>query len=193
MSEYAAKLDKENAEREELFHNKLKEMEIYAKKFENEGAGRIAKEEQLKFEQTLLKEQEKKLKNDLLIEEEKEKMKKLRNQLANEENQKQLLMKLKLKEFEKEQDLLLKKQFSEQERLLHEEKQRQLLEKKLKQEQYRHRLDEQVEELQKVDVNLTGITPIEKGLNSSYLKTIETNPEVLTKVMTRMQFSPQKK
>lgn len=189
MSEYAAKLDRENAEREALFQSKLKEMEIYAKKFENEGAGKIAKEEQIRFEQQLLREQERKLKADLAIEEEKEKQRKLRNQLANQENARQLIMRQQLKEIERQQDLLLKEQFKQQEKQLYDERLKQFQDKKVKQDQYRHRLDEQCEELSKVDINLTGITPIEKGLNSSFLKSINENPDVLNKVMNRMKFT----
>lgn len=186
MSEYAAKLDRENYEREQQFLKKLQDMEVHAKKFENEGAGKIAKEEQIRFEQQLLREQEKKLQADLAREQEKERQRKLLNQMANEENARQLAAKQQQRELERERDLQLKEQFKRQENELKEQFRHDLVSKRHKQDQYRHMLDVQVEEFHKVDTNLTGITPVEKAINMPTLKTIQ-EPEVLTKVLGRMK------
>jgi hypothetical protein len=187
MSEYAAKLDRENSEREQLFLAKLKEMEVYAKKFESEGAGKIAKEERMKFEQLILKEQEKKLKSDLEKEQQKEIDRKARIDKMKEDNEKQLMLRSQRKEEEKEIDHQLSEQFKEEERDHYERQRAQAMKKKLGQDGYRHQLDIQRESLKKYDVNLTGITPFEKELNSTTFRNIQNDPKLLTKVLDRIK------
>jgi hypothetical protein len=185
--EYAAKLDADEKAREDLFLKKMHEMEIVAKKFENEGAGKIAKEEKIRFEQQLLREQEKKLHADLQREHDKEIQRKQMNHLANEENTRQLIMREKVKREEKEKDIQLKQQLLDQAQQYRQQEQEFFQKRKIHQEEYRSRLDTQKEELIKYDINLTGITAMEKKLNASTLDQIERNPEIMNKVLGRMQ------
>jgi hypothetical protein len=187
MSEYASKLDRENSEREQLFLGKLKEMEVYAKKFESEGAGKIAKEERMKFEQLLLKEQEKKLQADLEKEKQKEMDRKARIEKMKEDNEKLLMLRSQRKEEEKEIDHQLSQQFKEEERDFYKNQREQAMKKKSNQDGYRHQLDIQNEDLKKYDVNLTGITSFEKELNSTTFKNIQNDPKLLTKVLERIK------
>jgi hypothetical protein len=189
MAEYEAKLDRENYEREQAFLKKVKEMEMYAKKFENEGAGKIAREEQIRFEQQLLREQERKNAADIEKERQKQETRRRQQQEALEENNRQLEMRRKQAEEERIRDLERKDQFKREEddyyRL-----QLELAEKKRReQDSYRHLLDDQVDEMKKVDVNLTGITPVEKKLNQTTLKQINEDPMTMTKVLNRIRFT----
>lgn len=64
MREYAEKMDREAEERENAFSKRLAALEAFAKKFTNEGAGKVEKEERLREERLLLEEQERKEKAD---------------------------------------------------------------------------------------------------------------------------------
>ena len=64
MREYAAKMDAEEAARAGAFQKRMDEMAKFAAKFENEGAGKVAKEERIREEQLLLLEQKRKEESD---------------------------------------------------------------------------------------------------------------------------------
>jgi hypothetical protein len=64
MREYAEKMDREAAEREAAFSKRMANQEAHAAKFANDGAGKVARENQLREERLLLAEQERKEKAD---------------------------------------------------------------------------------------------------------------------------------
>lgn len=64
MREYAAKMDREAAEREASFSKRMANQEAHAAKFANDGAGKVQREAQLREERMLLAEQERKEKAD---------------------------------------------------------------------------------------------------------------------------------
>ena len=104
MREYAAKLDKDEWERENAFNSRMEKMAKFNEKFENEGAGKALKEEQIKMEQLLLMEQQKKEQADAEKERIKSENRKKRLQQMVTENEK-IVMIRKLKENEiREQD-----------------------------------------------------------------------------------------
>ena len=57
MVEYAAKLDKDDFDRANAFAERMKKMEAFNEKFENDGAGKALKEERIQQELVLLKQQ----------------------------------------------------------------------------------------------------------------------------------------
>jgi len=57
MEEYAAKLDKDDFDRANAFAERMKKMEAFNEKFENDGAGNALKDERIKAELMLLKQQ----------------------------------------------------------------------------------------------------------------------------------------
>ena len=189
MVEYAAKLDRENAAREEAFNQRMKEMEKYGAKFENEGAGKALRDEQIRFEQMLLKEQQKKEEEDRRKEREKEENRKRQLLAQLEENRRQLEQRRLEYQQERERDAVFAEKFKQE----MDEWKRQEIEKHrkklLSQADYRTKLDSQIEELKKVDRNLTGITSTEKNLNMKTLKEISDDPKVLSKVMHQMRIS----
>lgn len=86
MKEYAAKMDAEEEARASAFKKRMDEMAKFAEKFENEGAGKSAKEERIKMEQLLLLEQQRKEESDAAKEAKKQSDRRARLQLQMEEN-----------------------------------------------------------------------------------------------------------
>ena len=93
MREYAAKLDKEDEERAGAFQRRMDEMAKFAAKFENEGAGKHAKEERIRMEQLLLLEQKRKEEADSAKERKKEDERRARLQRQMEDNARLLELK----------------------------------------------------------------------------------------------------
>lgn len=189
MVEYAAKLDREYAAREEAFNKRMKEMEKYASKFENEGAGKALKEDQIRFEQMLLKEQQKKEEEDRRKEREKEEGRRQRLQAQLEENKRQLEQRRKEFMNERENDAQFAVKFKQDVDDFHRQEIEKHRKKLMSQAEYRKKLDVQLDELRKVDRNLTGITSTEKDINMKTLKEITEDPKVLSKVMHQMRIS----
>jgi len=93
MREYAAKLDKEEEERAGAFQRRMDEMAKFAAKFENEGAGKQAKEERIRMEQLLLLEQKRKEEADAAKERKKEDDRRARLHKQMEDNARLLELK----------------------------------------------------------------------------------------------------
>ena len=55
MKEYAAKMDKDESDRANAFAERMKKMEVFNAKFENDGAGKAIKDERIKMELLLLR------------------------------------------------------------------------------------------------------------------------------------------
>lgn len=88
MREYAAKLDKDDYDRANAFAERMAKMEAFNAKFEKDGAGKAIKEEKIKMEQLLLKEQAKHEAELTAKEEKKVRDKKMRLQRMMTENEK---------------------------------------------------------------------------------------------------------
>jgi len=111
MQEYAAKLDRELAQREGAFQKKMQDMAAHGNKFETEGAGKILREERLREEQMLLKEQRRKEELDAAKEKQKQDERIRRTKAAMDENTRQMEQKRKQAEQEKDQGLILREKF----------------------------------------------------------------------------------
>ena len=88
MKEYAAKLDKDDFDRANAFNARMEKMALAGAKFETEGAGKAAKEEQVRMEQLLIKEQLKHEDEQKAKEDKKAHDKKIRLQKMLSENDK---------------------------------------------------------------------------------------------------------
>lgn len=95
QEEYAAKLDKDDEDREQAFAKRMEKMEKFNSKFENDGAGNAIKEERLRVERQLIIDQQKKEAADQAAEDKKAMQKKLNLQRMLAENEKILERKAK--------------------------------------------------------------------------------------------------
>eukprot|EP01039_Chlorochromonas_danica_P002719 gene2719-2969_t len=189
MREYAAKLDREATEREQAFHMRMKGMEIKAAKYETEGAGKALREEQLKFEQMLLREQQRKE----AVEREKERRKAeerartLREALN--ENQRQLAQREAMKEEVKRGDADLRAYFDADMDNFNHDLAEQRRKRREAQGRYRQQLDGQVDELRRTVSQQNNMARSEKVMNASTLRSIEDDPQLLSKVLHRLRIS----
>lgn len=189
MREYAAKLDREASERENMFKKKMEEMAKHGSKFETDGAGKVMREERLREEQLLLKEQKKKEEDDLAKELKKKEDSRIRQQLAMVENQRQIEEKKKAADKAKEADMALSEKYkndSDSYKKDMDNNYRNLKEKRLN---YREVLYKQMDDGQKLDKNLTGISAKEKELNKSILDKVTKDPLVMSRVMHRVRLN----
>lgn len=95
QAEYAAKLDKDDEDREQAFAKRMEKMAKFNEKFENEGAGNAIKQEQQRVERQLLKDQQAKEAADKAAEDKKAFDKRIRLQRMLAENEKILERKAK--------------------------------------------------------------------------------------------------
>ena len=93
QAEYAAKLDREDEERENAFKNRMEKMAAFSAKSAEEGAGFKARQKELEVERLLLKNQAEKEARDKAAEEKKARDKKIRLQRMLAENEKILARK----------------------------------------------------------------------------------------------------
>jgi hypothetical protein len=185
MQEYAAKLDREAADRENAFKKRMETMEAYGHKFETDGAGKAMREVQLRADQLLVKEQKLKAEREIAIEKKKEEDKRIRQQKAMNENYSQLIKRKEQNDKERNDDLLLASKFRsdvEDFKRSQEEKRKKELER---QKQYREELNGQVEQSKRKGKDLNGITPVEKDFNMSTLRQIKEDPVLLTRVLEK--------
>jgi hypothetical protein len=145
------------------------------------------REERLREEQLLLKEQKRKEEQDAQKERQKEQERLLRTREAMEENQRQLESKRKAVEEERTAGLMLREKFKNDvdafKRAVVDERK----EDKAKRMQYRESLQRQAEELAKVDRNLSGITEKEKELNKGILHKVGEDPHMMSRVLHRVR------
>jgi hypothetical protein len=99
MAEYAAKLDKDDFDRANAFNERMKKMEAFNEKFENDGAGKAMKEERIKMERLLLKEQAEA--EERAVKKEHDKAMAKRNRLQRMMHENELLVNAKLEKKEK--------------------------------------------------------------------------------------------
>jgi hypothetical protein len=188
MREYAEKLDRESSTREKAFSRRMKEMEAHAMKFETEGPGKARREEQLRFEQMLIKEQTRKEEDDRKKDQHKieERQRKMREAL--QENQRQLAKKQVTAEGDKLTDAQIKIRFKEEMEAYRRQLEDQKCQTREHQEHYRQELDKQVEEARRSDIGMDGMGQAEKKINMSTLRELE-DPQVLGKVLHRLSLS----
>lgn len=189
MKAYADKLDRESEDRENAFKNRMLKDSKRGEKFENEGAGKAIREEQIKTERLLLKEQLLKAERDHNHE-----MKKLEDQKKRTQTQlmyNETMIEKKKAEIEKQrlQDIAYKEQALQNAEMFKKSEHDKYLESKRKQELYRDMLGLQVNDFNKRKVQHKGMDPIEKQINYSTLKEITEEPLVLSRVMHRMRLS----
>lgn len=189
MREYAAKLDREAWEREHMFQKKMEEMAKHGSKFENEGAGKVMREERLREEQLLLKEQKRKEEDDKAKELKKKEDSRIRMQLAMMENQRQIIEKKKAADKDKEADMALSEKYRNDSENYKKDLDDYYRNQKEKRLNYREVLYKQMDEGQKLDKNLTGISAKEKELNKSILEKVTNDPLVMSRVMHRVRLN----
>jgi len=186
MQEYEIRLEREERQREELFQKKLHEMEHYAKKYENEGAGKQQREERNRIEAMIVKEQARKEKLD----EEKEILKKHKQkenlQKQMEENAHQLEYKQYLLEHLKHDDVAMREKYEQEIQAYQKEMKEKEMNRRKAQHDYKDTLDIQLNELKHIDYKLVNITSEEKKINQPILSTLASDQTVLQEVLTRM-------
>ncbi len=190
MEEYARKLDHEAFERENAFKKRMDGMAAFAKKFENEGAGKKIRENNLMMEQLLLKEQKKKEESDAAKELKKQNDAKLRTQRALLENEKLKQQKMRLEEQQRQEDLAFAKYYQKES----EEYKQQQYEnrRKLKEQQsnYRQVLSAQMDEsATRHHTSKYGMEDRERELNAGTLKKISEDTQMMSKVMHRLRMT----
>lgn len=104
MAEYAAKIDRDDYARANAHAERMKKMEAFNLKFENDGAGKALKEERIRVEQLLLKEQAEAEAAAIAKEQKKAHDKKMRLQNMLHENEKLVDAKLAAKERQRKLD-----------------------------------------------------------------------------------------
>ena len=104
QQEYAAKLDREEYARANAHKERMKKMEAAYQKSETEGAGKAEREERIKVERLLIKEQEKAEADAIAKEQKKALEKKLRLQQMLHENEKLLESKRAAKDLQRRTD-----------------------------------------------------------------------------------------
>eukprot|EP01038_Epipyxis_sp_PR26KG_P007846 gene7846-10653_t len=188
MQEYAAKLDREALERENAFKKRMENMEFLGNKFESDGAGKVARDERLKMEQLLIKEQKKKEELDLEKERKKVEDAKMRQMLASAENQRLLERKQKEVEEIRRQDLLLKQKFLSDVEAFQRSEEEKKISLREKQANYRSELSRQLEVTKQKGISVDGITKVEKEINMPTLRSAM-DPQVLSRVLHKARIS----
>lgn len=186
MQEYAAKLDREAKERDEAFANRMKTMEINGMKFANEGAGKAMRDEQIRFEQQLLREQQRKAEEDARKELLKAEERRRNLQAQMDENKRQLEQRRVAAEAEKRRDAELAVYFRSESDAYRKSEQDRLENYRRRQADYRGKLDQQAQDWKKRSTNLDDITPTEKKINHEILDDLA-SPQMISKVLHRVR------
>jgi hypothetical protein len=188
MQEYAAKLDREAKERDEAFANRMKKMEIHGMKFANEGAGKAIREEQLRFDQQLLREQQRKAEEDNRKELLKAEERRRNLQAQMDENKRQLEQRRIEMENEKKRDAELAQYFRQETDAFNKDERDKLQNYRRRQEEYRRRLDQQSQDWKCRSNNLDDITLTEKQINHEIFDDL-TSPQIMSKVLHRVRMN----
>lgn len=172
MAEYAAKMDREAAEREQAFAKRMAALEAWATKFSSEGAGKVEKEEMLREERLLLAEQERKEKADAAEELRRKQAQKSKLEAAQRANMEMMRQKaLKAEEDRKNDEKLARMSAMEVQEFRRQEEER--LRREAQQRiRFRNVLDNQLKERAEA-AQLSEMTPVEKVMNKGTLEAIE--------------------
>ena len=167
----------------------MKNLQKFAIKFDQEGAGKNQREAELRYEQMLVKEI--KQRNDQ--EEARERMKaesiKRLNKEIMIENDKMLARKAKEKQDIKMNDEALAKKFYEESLEFKTYKLKLKEEDRIRKAGYHHVLDEHIEHRKHQDVNLQGMAERERAINAAYIRQIMNNPQLYQRVLTKVNLS----
>lgn len=180
MQEYNLKMEREAAAREMNLKLRKEALDKIAEKFMNEGAGKKHKEDTLKEEQLLLKEQTKKAQADLEREQKIAIDKKRRLQEMKELNEqvKQVHDKEKqlLKQQEREEKIRVTREIEKHRQQEQEQMQRALT----KQLQYRDSLKEQIQLSSSARLPKSAFDKVDLAMNKTLLMMAASDPEVLS-------------
>jgi hypothetical protein len=185
MMEYAAKLDREAYERDHAFQRRMEKLDAFRQKYQSEGGGKKDKEQQVKFEQFLLREQKKKEDADVLREKKKHEDERQRQQQAMAENDNLLQQKhgQHLRDLEND-EVYARKCRADIEALRAEDRRLREL-RRAKQREYHQVLDTQLAERKHCLEDMKLMGKREKELNMDVLRKVEQDPVVLSKVLTK--------
>lgn len=187
MQEYAAKVDRDNREREQAFMKRMAENEARGSKFENEGAGMSQRLEREKEERLLILERERKEAAERAKELKKIEDFKLRMSKQTKENKEQMEMRRK----ESDEQRILDLRIKEEARLKAEEYQRAEVEKRRRnreaQDRYRKELDQQVSEYQAESRKSRQISQVEKEINMPTIRQVQEDSLMMSRVMHRLR------
>ena len=188
MAEYAARLDKQDFDRENAFRLRMENMRLAGEKFENEGAGKAIREEQIRTEQLLLKEQQRKEEADAAKEKKKADDARERAERALRENEMMKAKKREILDREKKEDEEFARIFRvEGENYVRDQQVLKQREKE-KQKNYRSILSAQLDARMSQDKETKfGMEDRERQLNASTLKKVVDDPQIYSKIMHRMR------
>jgi hypothetical protein len=183
--EYEAKLDREAFERDNAFKKRMEALEKFGANFASTGAGKAAKEEEIKFELFLLKETKKKEEADAAAIARKEAERKAKEERARVENARMLEWRTRIDQMEKQQEEKLACKFKSD----LEQYQSQVAEeyrlKKEKQVAYRMQLREQQAQKQRAHMG-TPMESREREFNMDLLtRAVEEIPNIIDTVTQR--------
>lgn len=188
MAEYAARLDKQDFDRENAFRLRMESMRALGEKYENEGAGKAIREEQIRMEQLLLKEQQRKEEADAAKERKKADDARERAARALRENEMMKAKKREILEAERREDEQFARMFREEGEKYVREQAAVRVKEKEKQKNYRNILSAQLDvRLSQDRESKFGMEDREKQLNASTLKKVVDDPQILSKIMHRMR------
>lgn len=187
MRQYAEKMDREAKEREESFSKRMENQNKHAAKFATDGAGKAARDAQLKEERLLLAEQERKEKADAAEELRRKQVSRKRQQEAARVNLNMIKEQHERAQRERERDQRLI-QMSEESlaewRRAEEVKLRKEAQKKLK---FKNALTEQIQERGR-ETKLGDMTEMEYVINKQTLDNIaHAPPEIRAAIKKRLQ------
>jgi len=183
MHEYTAKLNREEQERAEAFNRRIERYKVLGELWENKGAGKAQREEELKLERKILADAAKKEHEDILREQ-REKMHRKNQLLHNiEENQKIIKEKERRQRLEKEEDDRYASNYrKEGEDYVRENVQRERQRQQMLLEQRRH-LEVQIEEVRSRPKDEMSST--ERRLNAQLLKRLQQDHNTMKKVQDK--------
>jgi len=187
MAEYAAKLAREEKAREDAFQKKMDDMQSMGSKYENEGAGKVAREERIAEEQRLLREQKIKEDRDLANEIKKQQDARNRTKLDLTENARQIAAKKARAEMEQKSENEYLEKFNRDAEAYKKEVKDSYWTEKQKKANYKLTLNKQKQDAQKFDKNLMGCSKEEWELNKPVFDSIKNDANMRSRVMHRMR------
>lgn len=183
MQEYAAKLDREAKQREEAFQRRMQTLEKFTKWADDGPVGKGRRDEEMKFEMQLLREQEKKAERDRQREIDDERRRRERTLKMQDENLRQLQLRKELSEAEKAKDAEYAEKFRRESEEYAREQRRRRTEEKQQRLKYGNSLKNQLAGQRE---NLDVMNQAERSMNSDLLKAI-VDPDTYGRIEHRLR------
>merc|ERR1711939_28430 len=183
MQEYAAKLDREAKQREEAFQRRMQTLEKFTKWADDGPVGKGRREEEMKFEMQLLREQEKKAERDRQREIDDERRRRERTLKMQDENLRQLQYRKELSEAEKAKDAEYAEKFRRESEEYAREQRRRRMEEKQQRLKYGNSLKNQLAGQRE---NLDVMNQAERSMNADLLKAI-VDPDTYGRIEHRLR------